>query len=622
VRQARFAALAIAIVAVLHGALTNRWVGSAITLLALLVSASLPARATLETTAQRLITLPVIVAGAAVGWLETAANLPPLSLARGWSAAAVAALFAASFRAFVRAPEGGFFPTFLLGLGAVVACGETRTGPLYTVFVVAYLVAALAALRAHDPGRPRLPSIPVRTWTATALQLTIAAAVTLGLAIVLPPAAGWTRDRLINSLGDAQTGLGERMVLGSLEGMLQSDEIVARVYGPHVDYLRGVVYDHYQAGQWASSTSDGMRTVNVPLDPAHPAPSRVVFVGAGRNTRYLLPLGASSVTIAESSLIVDRFGSVRPERGVPTQIAFSQAGAPDFPPSEPTQDDRRMPLKLARSIRPLVREWTAGADTAEQKIEAIARHLREEGRYSLTYQRGTGDPLLEFLTENRVGHCEYFASGMVMLARASGIPARVVAGYRVAEHNDLGGYDIVREKNAHAWAEVYFEGKGWQTIDPTPEDLLPQNRPHASRWLPAAWDLLATWWSALVERLAALTLWQIIGALLVVIVVGLIVRRLRARGRAEVALEQAFFRLAAPPPPLTRLLASLAETGHSREPSEPLERFALRLEEGRQPEPAALLARYAAFQYGGIGDRDTLYSEMDACATRLRRGNG
>ena len=612
-RQARFAALAIAIVAVLHGALTHRWIGSAITLLALLVSAILPARAALETTAQRLITLPVIVVGASLGWLETPESLPPLSLARGWSAAAVAALFAASFRAFVRAPEGGFFPTFLLGLAAVVACGETRTGPLYTVFVVAYLAASLAALRAHDPGRPRLPSIPVRTWTATALQLAVAAAVTLGLAIVLPPAAGWTRDRLILSLGDAQTGLGERMVLGSLEGMLQSDEIVARVYGPHVDYLRGVVYDHYQAGQWASSTSDGMRTVNAPLDPARPAPSRVVFVAAGRNTRYVLPLGASSVTASEGSLIVDRFGSVRPERGVPTQIAFTQAGAPDFPPAEPTQDDRRMPLKLARSIRPLVREWTAGADTTEQKIEAIARRLREEGRYSLTYQRGTGDPLLEFLTDNRVGHCEYFASG---------IPARVVAGYRVAEHNDLGGYDIVREKNAHAWAEVYIEGKGWQTIDPTPEDLLPQNRPHASRWLPAAWDLLATWWSALVERLAALTLGQIIVALLVIIVLGLIVRRLRARGRADVALEQAFFRLEAPPPPLTRLLASLAETGHTREPSEPLERFALRLEEGKQPEPAALLTRYAAFQYGGIGDRDTLYSEMDACATRLRRASG
>ena len=61
------------------------------------------------------------------------------------------------------------------------------------------------------------------------------------LAVVLPPAATWSRDRLLLSLGDATTGLGDRMVLGSLEGMLQSNEIVARVYGPPTDYLRGVV---------------------------------------------------------------------------------------------------------------------------------------------------------------------------------------------------------------------------------------------------------------------------------------------------------------------------------------------------------------------------------------------
>src|SRR5439155_16416246 len=129
-------------------------------------------------------------------------------------------------------------------------------------------------------------------------------------------------------------------------------------------------------------------------------------------------------------------------------------------------------------------------DTPEAKIDAIARHLRSDFRYSLDYKRNPGDPLLDFLGENRLGHCEYFASAMAMLARAAGIPARVVAGYRVAEHNDVGGYDVVREKNAHAWVEVYFDGSGWRTVDATPEDLMPQNSAHTMPFLGAAWHVV------------------------------------------------------------------------------------------------------------------------------------
>lgn len=617
-RPARFAAAAIGVAAIAHGAITGRWIGSGIALAAVAISAFVRARADLGAFAQRLLTLVALAAGAFVGWFETPASLGPLSLARGWTSAAVAALFAAALRGFVSAPEGGFFATFVIGLGAVVACGETRTGAPYVAFAVAYLLAGLAALRAHDDGRPALPAIPARTWIATAAQIAIAASVTVAFAIVLPPAAGWTRDRLLMSLGDATTGLGERMVLGSLEGMLQSEEIVARVYGPHTDYLRGVVYDHYQAGQWAASTMDGIRTVTPASDPARPPSVRVVFVGAGRNTRYLVPLGATSVWAAEGAMVVDRFGSLRPERGVPTEIAFSlEGGPPDYPPLDPSQDDRRMPLKLARDIRALVRSITAGAETPEAKIEAISRHLQREGRYSLQVERGPGDPLLDFLSTNRVGHCEYFASALVMLARASGVPARVVAGYRVAEHNALGDYDVVREKNAHAWAEVYIEGKGWQTVDPTPEDLLPQNRPHASAWLGAAWDLAGTYWSSLGDRLATLSLWELIVALSAVIVVGLVVRWWTTRRAERERQEQAFFRPEAPPVALTHLLAHLEARGHHRDAAETLERFAERLR-ADLPDAAGLLDRYTALRYGGVGDREALFADMESVATDAR----
>jgi hypothetical protein len=71
------------------------------------------------------------------------------------------------------------------------------------------------------------------------------------------------------------------------------------------------------------------------------------------------------------------------------------------------------------------------------------------------------------LFETRKGFCEHYASSFVFLMRAAGIPARVVTGYQGGEYNELGKYYIVRQSDAHAWAEVWLAGRGWQRVDPT-----------------------------------------------------------------------------------------------------------------------------------------------------------
>ena len=77
------------------------------------------------------------------------------------------------------------------------------------------------------------------------------------------------------------------------------------------------------------------------------------------------------------------------------------------------------------------------------------------------------DPVDEFLFETRRGFCEHYASAFVFLMRAAGVPARVVTGYQGGEMNPLGDYLIVRQSEAHAWAEVWLEGQGWRRVDPT-----------------------------------------------------------------------------------------------------------------------------------------------------------
>jgi hypothetical protein len=77
------------------------------------------------------------------------------------------------------------------------------------------------------------------------------------------------------------------------------------------------------------------------------------------------------------------------------------------------------------------------------------------------------DPVDAFLFETRRGFCEHYASAFTVLMRAAGVPARVVTGYQGGEFNTLGGYLTVRQADAHAWSEVWLEGRGWVRVDPT-----------------------------------------------------------------------------------------------------------------------------------------------------------
>jgi hypothetical protein len=73
----------------------------------------------------------------------------------------------------------------------------------------------------------------------------------------------------------------------------------------------------------------------------------------------------------------------------------------------------------------------------------------------------------EFLFQTRRGFCEHFASAFVFLMRAAGVPARVVTGYQGGEMNPMGNYLLVRQSEAHAWAEVWLREAGWVRVDPT-----------------------------------------------------------------------------------------------------------------------------------------------------------
>jgi transglutaminase-like putative cysteine protease len=120
-------------------------------------------------------------------------------------------------------------------------------------------------------------------------------------------------------------------------------------------------------------------------------------------------------------------------------------------------------------IPALARDITANAATRYDAAVAVEQWLSSRLAYSLAVDdRGAADPLTRFLFDGMAGHCEYFATAMVVLAREADIPTRFVAGYLRGERGRFGERYLVRQSDAHSWVEVYFPGLGWVPFDPTP----------------------------------------------------------------------------------------------------------------------------------------------------------
>jgi transglutaminase-like putative cysteine protease len=99
---------------------------------------------------------------------------------------------------------------------------------------------------------------------------------------------------------------------------------------------------------------------------------------------------------------------------------------------------------------------------------AVLAWFRDNGlEYTLEPGVTSVDSVDTTLFDSKRGFCGHFASAYAMMMRAAGVPARVVTGYFGGEWNPVGGYLIVRQSDAHAWTEVWLEGKGWTRIDPT-----------------------------------------------------------------------------------------------------------------------------------------------------------
>lgn len=171
-----------------------------------------------------------------------------------------------------------------------------------------------------------------------------------------------------------------------------------------------------------------------------------------------------------------RLGALSPELVRYGVYSFLEEAAEEPPAAAPalTAAERSIYLRLPPldpRVYELARRLTAGYASDWDKATAIESYLRREFGYTMRLpEREPDDPTAYFLFERRAGHCEYFASAMAVLLRASGIPSRVATGFLGGVFNPLSGWYVIRASDAHTWVEAYLSGAGWTSFDPTPPD--------------------------------------------------------------------------------------------------------------------------------------------------------
>ncbi len=138
-----------------------------------------------------------------------------------------------------------------------------------------------------------------------------------------------------------------------------------------------------------------------------------------------------------------------------------------------SDESRRLNLTLPNKGNPQARVLAqqlfaqSGSDPVRY-IAAIERWINQtEFRYTLSPPRLNNNRIDEFLFDTKAGFCEHYSSSFTFMMRAAGVPARVVAGYQGGELSRGGNVWEVRQKDAHAWTEVWLDSQGWVRVDPT-----------------------------------------------------------------------------------------------------------------------------------------------------------
>ena len=275
---------------------------------------------------------------------------------------------------------------------------------------------------------------------------------------------------------DAHTGssgLSEQMSPGAIANLVRNPEIAFRAHfaapPPPQDklYWRGPVMEAYDGITWRTRPGVGATASIVPAA----APTDYDITLEAHHQRWLLALDAPVTLPPETRRSGNLAVLAREPVTVRQRLHFASVLDYRFNVDESPQVlqlNRYHPPRRNPRSQALAESWRrAEADPGRLVERALAFFRDEAFVYTLQPPLLGEHPVDDFLFGSRHGFCEHYAAAFVVLMRFAGVPARVVAGYQGGELNPVDGYLVVRQSDAHAWAEVWLAGRGWVRVDPT-----------------------------------------------------------------------------------------------------------------------------------------------------------
>lgn len=374
------------------------------------------------------------------------------------------------------------FVVFFLGFFTLLTHFFFSQSLLTAAGILLALLGLLTALvNAHLPvGRPPL----MRSARIAAGMAALGAPIMLVLFLLFPRMAPlWG---LPDDANTGRSGLSNRMQVGQIARLVLDDGIALRVRfdGPPPPqsqlYFRGPVLSDFNGIEWrplrSSFPPDMAPTANLAV---RGDPVGYELTLEPHQRRWLLTLDAATLAPEAAGLSASMTPELQWVAAAPvTQLlryraqSFTDFRHGPLEASVALQDELTLPpgynprtLALAVELRA---QHGAGPQNAPALVNAVLDRLRTGGyQYTLEpgeYGANTAD---EFWFDKRAGFCEHIASSFVILMRAMDIPARLVTGYQGGELNGVDGYWTVRQRDAHAWTEVWLQGQGWVRVDPT-----------------------------------------------------------------------------------------------------------------------------------------------------------
>jgi transglutaminase-like putative cysteine protease len=442
-----------------------------------------------------------------------------------WLVAAWMGWFAARRNAIA-----AFLPSIML-LAAITSYSEYRIETLWLMVFVLLLLMGLWNYRNHTAYWERRRVDYSESIRYDVTQAVLFLSVVIGLAAFITPSVSWrairdhlrerNRNEIAETLGVQQQPIpvkrapAQKPVLPRDHllsgGYAQSQQIVMTIRTgelPPVEipgltadapryYWRSTTYDAYVGAGWVTTSApsqtyeantplipgllNGYGTLHLDVEMVQPEKklhwSGILFSADVPITANWRLRPQSSLFADQSALLeADLFAALRRSevRGYQAQsyvplvsVEELRAASTDYPESI---RDRYLwlPASVPERVYQLAGNITRSKPTPYDKAKAIEAYLRHYP-YDLEVPAPPPDQDVAdyFLFDLKKGYCDYYATAMVVLARASGLPARFVSGYAPGDYDAANAQYIVRELHAHSWAEVYFPGIGWIEFEPT-----------------------------------------------------------------------------------------------------------------------------------------------------------